>query len=165
MKKRGLIIVLLSISFLFPSLAQSQPDKILEKLFGPKIHPKDLMAIQLEMNPDPVREGQWVSFQAVVLNRSRDSARVTLFVKDKDEVITAVYDVLLKPGNNQIFFPQTRYRFFRNEYCFTVEVDIERTRSPVDVAKEFCARRTYQGWSLTAPQVGPLFVEDLEIPS
>jgi hypothetical protein len=163
MKRRGLVVVLVGLLFLFPSFAQSQPDRILEKLFGPKLHPNDLRALQLEMNPDPVREGQWVSFQAAVSNRSRDSARVTLFVKDKDEVITAVYDVLLKPGNNRIFFPQTHYRFSRNEYCFTVEVDIERTRRPVDVAKEFCARRTYQGWSMTSPKVGPLFVEDLDM--
>jgi hypothetical protein len=163
MKRKGFIIVLLSSLFLFPSFAQSQPDKIFEKHFGPKLHPKDLRVLQLEMNPDPVREGQWVSFEAIVSNRSRDSARVRLYIKDSDEVVAAVDDVLLKPGNNRIVFPQTRYRFFRKEYCFKVEVDIERTRSPVDVAKEFCARRTFQGWSLTAPQVGPLFVEDLDM--
>jgi hypothetical protein len=163
MKRRGLIVVLVSFLFLVPSFARSQPDRILEKLFEPKIHSKDLRVFQLEMNPDPVREGQWVSFQAVISNRSHYSARVSLFVKDRDEVVSAVDDVLLKPGNNRIFFPQTHYRFSRNQYCFTVEVDIERTRSPVDVAKEFCARRTYQGWSMSAPRVGPLFVEDLDM--
>jgi hypothetical protein len=163
MKTRGLIVVLISYLFLFPSFAQSQPDRILEKLFEPKIHSGDLRVLQLEMNPDPVREGQWVSFQAAVSNRSHHSARVSLFVKDRDEVVTGVHDVLLKVGNNRIFFPQTQYRFSRNEYCFTVEVDIERTRRPIDVVKEFCARRTYQGWSMNAPRVGPLFVEDLDI--
>ncbi len=163
MRRRYLILVLVSFLFWFPSFAQSQPERILEKLFEPKIHPGDLRVLQLEMNPDPVREGEWVSFLVVVSNRSRYSARVSLFVKDRDEVVTSVDDVLLKPGNNRIFFPQTRYRFSRNEYCFTVEVDIERTKRPIDVAKEFCARRTYQGWSMNAPRVGPLFVEDLDI--
>jgi hypothetical protein len=163
METRGLIVVLISYLFLFPSFAQSQPDRIIEKFFEPKIHSDDLRVLQLEMNPDPVREGQWVSFQVVVSNRSHYSARVSLFIKDRDEVVSAVDDVLLKPGNNRIFFPQTHYRFSRNEYCFTVEVDIERSRRPIDVAKEFCARRTYQGWSMSVPRVGPLFVEDLDI--
>lgn len=161
MRKRHLIVILLGLLFLFPSFAQSQPDRILEKLFEPKIHSDDLKVLELEMNPDPVREGEWVSFQALILNRFRYSARVRLLVKDRDEVVTAVDDVLLKRGNNRIFFPQSRYRFSRNENCFTVEVDIERTRRPVDLAKEFCARRTYQGWSMKAPRVGPLFVEDM----
>jgi hypothetical protein len=112
------------------------------------------------MNPDPVREGQWVNFQAVVSNLSRHSGRVNLFIKDSDEVVAAVYDVALRPGDNRIAFPQTKYRFSRNEHCFTVEVDIERTRRPVEVAREFCARRTYQGWTMTAPRIA-LFVEDL----
>jgi hypothetical protein len=163
MKRGSLIIVLISYLFLFPSFAQSQPERILEKLFEPRIQPDDLKVLQFEMNPDPVREGQWVSFQVVVSNRSHHSTRVSLFVKDRDESVTSVDNVLLKPGKNRIFFPQTDYRFSKNEYCFTVEVDIERTRRPIDVAKEFCAQRTYQGWSMKAPKVGPFFVEDLDI--
>jgi hypothetical protein len=78
-------------------------------------------------------------------------------------VVAAVQDVSLRPGDNRIVFAQTHYRFHRHESCLTVEVDIERSRRPVDAAKEFCARRTYQGWSMRAPRVGPLFVEDLDM--
>ncbi|MDP2971272.1 MAG: hypothetical protein Q8P64_18990 [Deltaproteobacteria bacterium] len=85
---------------------------------------------------------------------------MNLFVKDRDEVVTSVQDVLIKPGYNRIIFPHTGYRLSRHEHCFTVEVDIERTRRTVDVVKEFCARRTYQGWTMTAPRIA-LFVEDL----
>ena len=113
------------------------------------------------MDPDPVREGQGVRFQAVISNLSRHLGRVSLFVKDKDEVVAAVEDVSLRPGDNRIVFPQTRYRVQRQDSCFTVEVDIERSRRPIDLAKEFCARKTYQGWRMRAPRVGPLFVEDL----
>ena len=113
------------------------------------------------MDPDPVREGQGVRFQAVISNLSRHLGRVSLFVKDKDEVVAAVEDVPLRPGDNRIVFPQTRYRFQRQDSCFTVEVDIERSRRPIDLSKEFCARKTYQGWRMRAPRVGPLFVEDL----
>ena len=50
------------------------------------------------MDLDPVREGQGVRFQAVISNLSRHLGRVSLFVKDKDEVVAAVEDVSLRPG-------------------------------------------------------------------
>ena len=163
MKKRILLILLLGLLFLFPSLVQAQPDKVLERLLGPMLQAGDLRVLQLEMNPDPVREGQWVTFQAVVSNLSRHSGRVNLYIKDRDELVAAVNDVVLRPGDNRVPFPRMNYRFERNEYCFTVEVDIERTRRPVDLAKEFCARRSFQGWTMASHRVGPLFVEDLDM--
>jgi len=110
------------------------------------LQPGDLGIVQLEMNPDPVREGQGISFQAVVSNLSRHPGRVSLFIKDRDEVVAAVYDVSLRPGENRVVFPRTDYRFHRQESCFTVEVDIEQTRRPVDAAREFCAKPL--GWTL-----------------
>jgi hypothetical protein len=163
MKKGILIFLLLGFFFLFPSWVQSQPDKFFERFLGPMLQPGDLRILQLEMNPDPVREGEWVSFQAVVSNLSRHSGRVSLFIKDRDEVVAIAHDVSLRSGDNRIAFPQTRYRFHRQESCFTVEVDIERTRRTVDLAKEFCVQKTYQGWSMRAPRVGPLFIEDLDM--
>jgi hypothetical protein len=163
MKKRIPVILFVGFLFLFPTRVQSQPDKFFERLLGPLLQPGDLRILQLEMNPDPVREGEWVNFQAVVSNRSRHPGRVSLFIKDRDEVVAAVHDISIRSGDNRVAFPQTRYRFHRQESCFTVEVDIERNRRPVDLAKEFCARRTYQGWSMRAPRVGPLFIEDLDM--
>ncbi len=126
------------------------------------LRPLDLKVLQLIMSPDPVREGQRVVFQAVVANRSPHSAKAHFFIKDRNEIVTQVYDVFIRPGENQIVFPQTRYRFFRNENCFMVEVDIERTRKPVDVVREFCVRRNPQGWTMGSPRIGPLVIEDLE---
>jgi len=160
--KKTSIGILLGFMFLFPPFAQSQPDKVLEQ-FLDRIGPRVLQVLQLEMSPDPVKEGQWVSFQATISNLSHFSGRASLFVKDRDEVITGVHDVVLQPGHNRVVFPQTRYRFSRNEHCFIVEVDIERSRRPVDVVKEFCARRTYWGWSLGEVRVSPVFVEDLRM--
>jgi hypothetical protein len=161
MKIGILVALLLGFLLLFPSLAPSQPDKGFERSHEGRRHPDDLRVLQLEMNPDPAREGQWVSFQAVISNPSRHLGRVSIFIKDRDEVVAAVEDVDLRLGENRIVFPQTRYRFHRQDSCFTVEVDIERSRRPVDLAEEFCARRTFLGWSMRAPRVGPLFVEDL----
>jgi len=161
--KKNLVAMFLGFLFLLPSLAQSQPDKLFERLLGPTIQPGDLRILQLEMSPDPIRQGQRVSFQAVVSNHSRNSGRVSIFIKDKDEVVAVVNDVVIRPGDNRVSFPQTNYRFERNEYCFTVDVDIERSRRPVDLEKEFCARRTFQGWTMASHRVGPLFVEDLDM--
>jgi len=128
----------------------------------PTLRHQDLKVLQLMMTPDPVREGQRVSFQVTVANYSQNSAKANLFIQDRDEVVTQVEEAWLRPGENRVVFPPTPYRFFRNEYCFTVGVDIEKTRRTIDVAKEFCALRTQQGWTMMSPRVGPLFVEDLD---
>lgn len=161
-KKNIFMMLFLGLLFLYPSMTQSQPEKFLEKFFGPRVSARDLRVVQLEMNPDPVREGQRVSFSVTITNSSQSSARVDLFIKDQDEVVTSAYDVYLRPGDNQVAFPWTNYRFSRRDHCFAVEVDIDQTRRPIDLAKEFCARKTFQGWSLSSPRIGPLLVEDLD---
>jgi hypothetical protein len=88
-------------------------------------------------------------------------------VKDRDEVISEARDVNINPGENRIDFSATNYRFSPGDHCFTVDVDIERNRRPIDLAKEFCARRTAMGWTLgdkgMGPLgIGPLYVEDLD---
>ena len=163
MKRRILIVMFLGVVLMVPSMAQSQADKVLEQIFGPRVQSRDLRVLQLEMNPDPVREGQWVSFQTVISNLSKHSGRVNLFIKDRDEVVASVYDIALRPGDNRIAFPQTNYRFSRNEYCFTIEVDIEKTKRALDVAKEFCAKRTRHGYTFDTSGAGSLFVEDLDM--
>lgn len=171
MKKWGMI-VLIGCLFVVPSLAQAQVDKILDRFFErgeSGIRPENLKVLQLEISPDPVREGQRVVFRVTISNGSRYSGRVTLAIKDKDEIISEVRDAPLKPGDNQVEFPGSSYRFSRSDHCFTLEADIERTRSPLDVAKEFCAKRTNLGWTLSDKGIvsdkgiGPLYVEELEI--
>lgn len=116
---------------------------------GPKIHPEDLRVLHLAMSPDPIRERQRVRFSLTLSNLSHHPGRVALFIKDRDETIAEAYDILLQPGHNRINFPETGYRFSRREHCFVVEVDIERTRRPVDVVKELCARRVNGSWTLS----------------
>lgn len=74
-------------------------------------------------------------------------------------------DILLQPGPNRINFPETGYRFGRHEHCFVVEVDIERTRRPVDIAKELCARRVNGSWTLSRLEggIGPFLIESLDM--
>jgi hypothetical protein len=165
MKKWGMI-VLIGCLFVVPSLAQAQVDKLLERFFEKeesRIRPEDLRVLQLEISPDPVRQGQRVVFRVTIANGSRYSGRVTLAIKDKDEIISEVRDAPLRPGDNQVDFPESSYRFSRSDHCFTVEADIERTRSPIDTSREFCAKRTNSGWTLSDKGIGPLYVEELEM--
>jgi hypothetical protein len=164
--KRKNLLMLLGFWAIFPSLVYSQPVSPLDKIFeriGSRINPGDLRVLQLEISPDPVLEGQRIRFEATISNLSNNSGRMSISLKDRDEMVTSVQDVLIKPGHNRIIFPHTGYRFSRHEHCFTVEVDIERTHRPIDVVKEFCARRTYAGWTLKEVRIGPLYVGDLDM--
>jgi len=153
---------LIGLFILSPALAQSQVDKFFE-IFGPRIDPADLKIIQLEMKPDPVREGQLITFQAMISNQSSYSAKVSLYIKEKDRVLNSLHDVRIYPGYNQVVFPESTYRFSKDEHCFTVEMEIERMRRPLDAVRKFCARRSYYGWTLSPQWTGPLFVEELEM--
>ena len=150
MKKWGMI-VLIGCLFVVPELAQAQVDKMIDRFLQKgesRIRPEDLRIVQMEFSPDPVRQGQQVSFRITIANDSRHSERITLVVKDRDEVISEARDINISPGENRIDFPATDYRFSRGDHCFTVEADIEHTRRSIEVAREFCARRITNGWTL-----------------
>ncbi len=155
------IIIFVLFILIFPSLARAQMNKPFEIYLSTK--PFDFKIIQLEMKPDPVQEGQLIHFEVVISNASPYSAKVNLFLKERDKIISSLYDVRLYPGYNQVVFPKSQYRFLRNEHCFTVEVDIGRTRRAVDTTRKFCARKSYYGWTLGPFWIGPLFVESLEM--
>jgi len=167
--KKWWIIVLIVCLFVVPSLAQAQSpaDKVLDRVFGreeSRVRPEDLRVLKLKISPDPVRQGQQVGFRVTISNDSRYSGRVTLAIKDNDEIISKVRDVTLRPGDNQVNFPESSYRFSRSDHCFTVEADIERTWIKIDTSREFCAKRTNLGWTLSDEGVGPpLYVEELEM--
>ncbi len=164
--KNWRMILLIGSLFVVPSLAQAQADKLLERFLDrgeSRIRPEDMKVLQLEISPDPVREGQRVVFRVTISNGSRHSGRVAFVIKDKDEIISEVRDIPLRPGDNQVDFPGRSYRFSRSDHCFTVEVDIDRTWRPIDVAKEFCAQKTAGGWTLSERGIGPLYVEDLDM--
>ena len=157
MKKRGIAFLIVFLA-LFPVVARSQPAKS-----EPKARPEALKILQLDMFPDPIREGQRIKFSLTILNRTSFSGRANIVLKDKDEVVTQAYGFFLQPGNNRIEFPDTGYRFGRREHCFTVEVDIAGSKRPVDFAREFCAQRTYEGWTLSQVPIGPFLVENFEM--
>jgi hypothetical protein len=162
--KKCMFIVVIGCLFLTTALAQAQVDKMIDRFLQrgeSGIQPEDLRIAQLEFSPDPVREGQRISFHITVVNDSRNSGIITLAVKDRDEVVTAVRDVRINPGENRIDFPETNYRLSRSDTCFTLEVAIDHTRRLTELTKEFCARRAGSGWTLADQGVSRLYVEDL----
>ena len=130
---------------------------------GSRIRPADLRVLQLEFSPDPIREGQRVSFRVILANTSGYSGRINLILKDRDDIISEARDVPVYPGEIRVDFPQVAYRFSRSDHCFTVEADIERTRELIDLAREFCAQKTSRGWTLSDKGMGYLRVEDLDM--
>src|SRR4030042_2183302 len=97
--KKWEMIVLIGCLFVVPSLAQAQADKLLERFFGREestIRPEDLRVLQLEISPDPVRQGQRVVFRVTISNSSRHSGRVTIVIKDKDQIISEAGNVPLR---------------------------------------------------------------------
>ncbi len=129
----------------------------------PRILPSDLRVLDLDISPDPFREGERMRFRVTISNHSPHGGRVTLAIKDRNEIVVEAHDVMIRPGQNRIEFPWTGYRFSRNEHCFLVEVDLERTRRPVDSAKAFCAWKTQGGWTMSEARIGPFIVEDLDM--
>ena len=166
MMKKQWMLFLAGCLLMLPVLAHAQLDRLVEGLLGGKeqgIRSEDLKVHQLEFSPDPVREGQRLAFRASISNSSRYSGRVTILIKDRDQIISEVTNAVLRPGDNQVAFPETSYRFSGSDHCFTVVADIEHTRTPIDAERQFCAKKTYSGWTLSDKATGSLYVEDLDM--
>jgi len=114
----------------------------------PGFHHRQLRVLELAMSPDPAREGERIRFSVRLANNSSFSKRVTVGIRDRDQWVSEVSNVWVRPGTNEIVFPYTGYRFSRQDHCFTVFVDIDGNYRAVDLAREFCAQRTYGGWTL-----------------
>ncbi len=83
-----------------------------------------------------------------MVNESSYSRKVNIAIRDGDQLVSQVSDIMIRPGSNRIQFPYTGYRFSREDHCFLVFVDIEGNYKPVDIVRKFCARRTNLGWTL-----------------
>jgi hypothetical protein len=115
---------------------------------NPGFHHGFLRVTELVMAPDPVREGQRFKLSMVMVNDSSHSRRVSIAIRDENELVCEASDIAIRPGANRISFPRTGYRFTRREPCLTVLVDIEGTSRPVDLARRFCVQPLRGGWSL-----------------
>jgi len=112
----------------------------------------DRIKIQdLDMNPDPIIEGQRIRSWKVriQLNGNRE-CDTEVEVREGNEVV-ARERLSLRPGINELNVrPDERYRFRGREHCFDVVVDLEGTRSRADADRRFCARQK-ASWSMGEP--------------
>ena len=116
---------------------------------GQSFHHGQLRVTDLAMSPDPAREGQKVRFSMLIVNNSSFSRRVSVAIRDGDELVSEAPDISIRSGANRIRFPYTGYRFLPVDRCFAVLVDIEGNYKPVDLARRFCTQRTNRGWTLS----------------
>ncbi|MGH7845446.1 MAG: hypothetical protein ACREQW_09790 [Candidatus Binatia bacterium] len=105
----------------------------------------------LDMNPDPIIEGQRIRFWKVRIqldgNRECDTE---IEIREGNEVV-ARERLSLRPGTNELNVrPDDRYTFRGREHCFEVVVDLEGTRSRADADRRFCARQK-ASWSMGSP--------------
>jgi hypothetical protein len=112
-----------------------------------------LQVVDLDMSPDPVAAGQRIDRFRVSLRSDGSgecATRIQIRETQGDDRIAAERVYRLRPGTNQISIePEERYRFSRQEHCFTVQANIENTARPIDAARRFCAREVgSRRWSL-----------------
>jgi hypothetical protein len=105
----------------------------------------------LDMTPDPIIEGQRIRSWIVKIRLDGDRPCDTeIEIREGNDLVgRARYN--LRPGVNEIQMqPAEGYRLRGREHCFSVVVDLEGTRRPVDADRQFCARQR-PGWSLREP--------------
>jgi hypothetical protein len=167
MMKKWWMIIFIGCFLIVPVMAHAQLDKVLEGLRGRSdegVSVEQLRVTQLEMIPDPAREGQRIGLRATISNSSHNRARVVLAVMDRGRVVSQISDTYLQPGDNQINFPETSYRFSgREQRCFTIQTSIDSRWVPIAMTAEFCPKRSNAGWSMSdrGAAIGRLQVEEL----
>jgi hypothetical protein len=169
-KTLTVMMVLVGCLFIFPALAHAQVDKFLQGFLGKSeesVRPEQLTVTRLEFSPDQVPEGQRLGFRATIANTSQYSATLHLGIVHKDKIISGLKDVILKPGDNQIDFPEISYQFSGTDHCFTMDAIVDRSRTRINMAREFCANSTRAGWTLSDRRsdrdTARLQVEDIEM--
>ena len=148
--KKSWMIAFTVFLLITPVLALAQSDNFFNTLFGNGdrgISLDRLTVSQMEMIPDSPRDAQPVTFRAIIANNSRSDVKILLAVMNKDSIITQLNDVYLRPGNNQIDFPDTGIQLSRGDQsCFTIQTYIDQRWVPLTMASAFCAEGSRRDW-------------------
>lgn len=99
----------------------------------------------LRMTPDPASPGQEVSFEVRIRNDGKQ-IKGNIRIQDSDQVVAQTDTVNIPHGVMTFDLPRTRYSIQRMDTCFTVIVDVDRTRLQIDAAEDYCANPT--AWTL-----------------
>jgi hypothetical protein len=104
-----------------------------------------LEIIELDMVPDPARQGQPIQRWVIKLKADGNGECATrIQVKDRDQVAGDAVQWTLRRGENTIQVPaNSRYRMQDQDHCFRVVADIQDTRKDIDSTRQFCARSSW----------------------
>jgi len=149
MMKKLWMIIFIACLLTAPVLAHAELDRLLQDIFGNndrRVSLDVLTVAQMEMTPDSPRDGQSVVFHAIIANGSHREVKLLLAVLDRDRVVTQLNHADLRPGNNQIDFPETNIQFSRGEQrCFTIQTNIDQRWVPITMATAFCLENSRRG--------------------
>jgi len=112
-----------------------------------------LSLVDLSMSPDPIKDGQRIArFRVRLRSDGSGECETTISIRETsgNQLVARRTAQRLRPGVNELYvLPEARYRFEREEHCFEVLADIERTHRRVDAQRRFCARRAGRSaWTL-----------------
>ena len=148
--KKPYLIMCIVCLLIVPAQVHAQPGNIFDVLLGQGdsgIRLDRLTVSQMQMIPDSPRNDQPVVFRAHISNDSRRDVRIGLAIVDQDRVITQLNDVYLRPGNNQVDFPQVSVQTSRKEQrCFTIQTNVDRMWVPLTMASAFCTEGSKRDW-------------------
>jgi hypothetical protein len=118
-----------------------------ERVFCGKNH--HISIHDLDISPDPINRGERVKQWRIQVQVDGSGECDTTFqIREKpgNEVVARGGRHALHAGMNEIVLPGVEgYRFRKNEHCFEVVADIERTPRAVDAKEQFCARERDNG--------------------
>ena len=111
---------------------------------GDRLHIEDL-----DMSPDPIREGQHVrAWKVRIRFDGRRDCSTDIVVREGGNTAGQVNNFRLRPGVNDIEVPANdSFRMRNREHCFTVQADLDGSRQSVDASRRFCAAQKNM-WSM-----------------
>jgi hypothetical protein len=117
----------------------------------------NLKIADLDMVPDPARQGQPIQRWIVILMADGNGECATkIQVKDRDQIAGDAVRWTLRPGKNTIDIPaNSSYRMQGQDSCFRVFADIQASPKLIDSTSQFCAKASWTLKGSTAPHGRP----------
>lgn len=113
--------------------------------------PHRLRILDLDMEPDPARQGQPINSWHITIRSDRDGECDTLLtVRDQNEIAGRGHQQTIWPGKAVYTVPAApEYRFQSQDACFNVQANVGGNFTPIEAQKTFCVKaRPGARWSL-----------------
>jgi len=111
----------------------------------------NLRVVDLDMSPDPIRDDQNVNRFRVQLRADQSGeCDTSITIREGGRIIARQESSHLRPGLNTVtLIPRGNYRFDKDDRCFDVLADIEKSQQRVDAERQFCAKQSGRGlWTM-----------------